>query len=81
MHRTFACYRDVLVQLCWLQCLQTSQVMNASNAVRMNPEPRRIFCTALLSSYRIFEAAIVFEYAASQNSHQDLPFSLRKSLS
>ena len=79
MHHTFACCRDVLVQLCWLQCLQTSQVMNASNAVRMNPELQKISYAVPLSFCHIFEAAIAFVYAASQNNSQDLPFSLRKS--
>ena len=79
MRHTFACCHDALVLKGLLRCLQTSQVTNAGNEVRMNPELQKIFCAVPLSFCHIFEAAIAFAYAASQNNPQDLPFSLRKS--
>ena len=79
MHHTFACCRDVLALKYLLQYLQMSQGMNAGNEVKTSPEFQKISCVALLSFCHRFATPTAFEYAASQNSHRDLPFSLRKS--
>jgi len=79
MHRTFACCHDVLVLKGLLQCLQTSQGTNAGNEVKTSPEFLKISCAAPLSFCHRFATPTAFAYAAYQNSHQDLPFSLRKS--
>ena len=81
MHRTFACYHDVLVLQDLLQCLQMSQGMNVGNEVKTSLEFQKISCVALLFFCHIYEAAIAFEYVASQSNHLDLPFSLMNSLS
>ena len=79
MHRTFACCHDALVLKGLLQCLQMSLETNAGNEVKTSPGLQKISCAVPLSFCHIFEAAIAFAYAASQNNPQDLPFSLRKS--
>ena len=79
MHRTFACYHDVLVLQDLLQCLQMSQGMYAGNEVKTSPGLLRMFCVALLFFCHRFAIPTAFAYVAFQNSHQDLPFSLRKS--
>ena len=81
MHRTFVCCRDALALKDLLQWLQISQGMYVGNARKMNPEFLKISCVALLFFCHRFAAPTAFVYAASQNSHQDLPFSLRKNLS
>ena len=58
-----------------------SQGMNAGNAVKTSPEFQKISCVVPLSFCHRFAAPTAFVYAAFQNSHPDLPFSLRKSLS
>ena len=79
MHRTFACYHDALALKGLLQCLQTSQGKCAGNARKTSPEFLRMFCAALLFFCHRFATPTAFAYVASQNSHQGLPFSLRKS--
>ena len=81
MHHTFVYSHDVLALQDLLQYLQMFQETNAGNEVKMNPEFLKISCVALLFFCHRFATPTAFAYVASQNSHQDLPFSLRKNLS